>query len=93
FSENHNLQIIDLPGTYGLQTTSPDEEVTRNVLLGRLDYQSRPDVILAVADATNLRMSLRMLLELKQLALPMLVSLNLSDVARRRGLKIDIPKL
>jgi ferrous iron transport protein B len=93
FSENHNLQIIDLPGTYGLQTTSPDEEVTRNVLLGRLDSQSRPDVILAVADATNLRMSLRMLLELKQLALPMLVSLNLSDVARRRGLKIDIPKL
>ncbi|MDN4032143.1 FeoB small GTPase domain-containing protein, partial [Chryseobacterium gambrini] len=44
FSENHNLQIIDLPGTYGLQTTSPDEEVTRNVLLGRLDSQSRPDV-------------------------------------------------
>lgn len=93
FSADKQIEIIDLPGTYSLHTTSPDEEVTRQVLLGQLDAANRPNVILAVADATNLRMSLRMLLELKQLGLPMLASLNLSDVARRRGLQIDITHL
>ncbi|TNH09439.1 ferrous iron transporter B [Testudinibacter sp. TR-2022] len=93
FTADKDIEILDLPGTYSLHTTSPDEEVTRQVLLGQRDSTARPNVILAVADATNLRMSLRMLLELKQLGLPMLTSLNLSDVARRRGLQIDIPQL
>ena len=72
-------------------TTSPDEAVARDVLLGK--YGVCPDGIIAVADATNLRMTLRMMLELKTLGLPMVISLNLSDVARSRGLKIDAKKL
>lgn len=86
-----DVRIIDLPGTYSLRTTSPDEAVTRNVLSGKLGKQ--PDAIIAVADATNLRMTLRMVLELKQIGLPMVVSLNLSDVARRRGQQIDVSRL
>ena len=86
-----NITILDLPGTYSLHTTSPDEEVSRNVLLGHLG--DIPDAIIAVADATNLRMTLRMVLELKALSLPMVVSINLFDVATARGLQIDTNKM
>lgn len=91
FIDDTSVHIIDLPGTYSLRTTSPDEAVARDVVLGKLGKQ--PDAIIAVADATNLRMTLRMMLELKMLGLPMAISLNLSDVARSRGLKIDADKL
>lgn len=83
------VTILDLPGTYSLRTTSPDEQVTREVLLGQQAGEKPLDGIIAVADATNLRLSLRMLLELKQLGLPMMVALNLSDVAAARGVVID----
>lgn len=83
------VNIIDLPGTYSLKTTSLDEEVTRKVLMGQMPGESVPDGIIFVADATNLRMSLRMLLELKNLGLPIIVALNLSDVAASRGLIVD----
>lgn len=86
-----HITILDLPGTYSLHTTSPDEEVSRNVLLGHLG--KIPDAIIAVADATNLRMTLRMALELKSLGLPMIISINLYDVATARGLKIDTKKM
>lgn len=91
FIDDPAITIIDLPGTYSLRTTSPDEAVARDVALGRLG--PRPDAIIAVADATNLRMTLRMVLELKTLGLPMVVSLNLSDVARARGQDIDVARL
>lgn len=83
------VTIIDLPGTYSLRTTSPDELVTRDVLLGQQAGETPIEAIIAVADATNLRLSLRMLLELKLLGLPMMVALNLSDVAMSRGVVID----
>lgn len=83
-----DIEIIDLPGTYSLHTTSLDEQVTRDAVLGKIER--RPDGIIAVADATNLRMTLRMILELKTLGLPMVVSLNMGDVAQARGLKIDV---
>lgn len=81
--------LIDLPGTYGLAVTSLDEAVTHNTLLGLTDGEPRPDAIIMVADATNIRMSLRLLLELKTLGLPILMALNLSDVAHHRGLNIN----
>lgn len=87
------VTILDLPGTYSLRTTSPDEQVTREVLLGQQAGEQPLNGIIAVADATNLRLSLRMLLELKQLGLPMMVALNLSDVAAARGVVIDEVKL
>ena len=91
FVDDASIHIVDLPGTYSLRATSPDEAVARDMVLGKLGRQ--PDAIIAVADATNLRMTLRMVLEMKTLGLPMVVSLNLSDVARSRGLKIDAEKL
>ncbi|MBF2719827.1 ferrous iron transport protein B [Psychrobacter sp. NG254] len=84
-----NVSILDLPGTYSLKTASLDEEVTRKVLFGQMPGESIPDGIIFVADATNLRMSLRMLLELKHLGLPIIVALNLSDVAHSRGLVVE----
>ena len=89
FIGNDTVRILDLPGTYGLATTSPDEEVTRKVLMGEMPNEPIPDGIIVVADATNLRMSLRMVLELKSLGLPMMVALNLSDVALSRGMEVD----
>ncbi len=93
FTEDKRIRITDLPGTYGLRIASPDEAVTRDVLLGLVQDERPPDVIIAVVDATNLRLSLRMVLELKVFEKPILVALNLSDVARSRGLKIDIAAL
>lgn len=89
FIDNQSVRILDLPGTYGLATTSPDEEVTRKVLTGEMANEPVPDGIIVVADATNLRMSLRMILELKSLGLPMMVALNLNDVAISRGMEVD----
>ncbi|MDG2940633.1 ferrous iron transporter B [Bisgaard Taxon 10/6] len=91
FVDDPSVSIIDLPGTYSLRTTTLDEAVARDEILGK--YGRKIDGIIAVADATNLRMTLRMVLELKMLGLPMVVSLNLIDVARSRGLTIDEKKL
>ncbi|QOF66777.1 ferrous iron transporter B [Actinobacillus sp. GY-402] len=91
FVDDPSVSIIDLPGTYSLRTTTLDEAVARDEILGK--YGRKIGGIIAVADATNLRMTLRMVLELKMLGLPMVVSLNLIDVARSRGLTIDEKKL
>ena len=85
--------LVDLPGTYSLRARSPDEEVTRDVVLGRLSGELRPDVLVCVADATNLRLALRLVLELKQVGQPLLVVLNMIDIARRRGIEIDLERL
>lgn len=91
FIDDANIRIIDLPGTYSLRTTSLDEAVARDMVLGKIG--KRPDALITVADATNLRMTLRMVLEIKTLGLPIVVALNLSDIARSRGLIIDTQKL
>ena len=60
----HQVDLIDLPGTYSLRGRSPDEEITRDVVLGRLTSEAAPDLLLCVADATNLRVALRLVIEL-----------------------------
>ena len=85
--------IVDLPGTYSLRARSPDEEVTRDFVLGRLAGEAPPDVIVCVADATNLRLMLRLLLELKQVGRPVVLALNMFDIAERQGIRIDIEGL
>lgn len=87
------VALIDLPGTYSLHPATADEEVTLEVLEGRRAGEDVPDMLVAVADATNLRMNLRLVLELKRLGRPMLVALNMADVARSRGLAIDVAAL
>ena len=84
-----SIQVLDLPGTYSLTPSSPDEAITRDVCMGRLDDVGLPDIIVCVADATNLRLHLRFVLELQQLGRPMILALNLMDEAERRGIKID----
>jgi ferrous iron transport protein B len=85
--------VLDLPGTYSLRARSPDEMVTRDVILGQLDGETPPDVLICVADATNLRLVLRLLLELKQVGRPMVLALNMFDIAERQGIRIDIEGL
>ena len=88
-----SLTVIDLPGTYSLQPATPDEQVTLEVIEGRRAGEDVPDAIVAVVDATNLRMNLRLVLELKRLGRPMLVALNMVDMARQRGQVIDVARL
>jgi ferrous iron transport protein B len=88
-----SVELIDLPGTYSLRARSPDEEVTRDVVLGRFASETPPDLLLCVADATNLRLALRLVIELKQVGRPLLLVLNMIDIARRRGMEIDLDRL
>jgi ferrous iron transport protein B len=87
------VSVVDLPGAYSLSPATPDEQVTLEVIEGRRAGETAPDAIVAVVDATNLRMNLRLVLELKKLGRPMMVALNMADVARSQGLAIDIDKL
>lgn len=88
-----SVRLLDLPGAYSLDAASPDEQVTRTVCLGQLPGERRPDALICVVDATNLRLHLRFVVELRGLGLPMLVALNLIDAARRRGIAIDTARL
>ena len=83
------VRVLDLPGLYSLEAATPDEQVTADVLLGRRDGESRPDAVVCVTDATNLRQNLRLVLALKRLGVPLLLALNMSDLARKRGIVVD----
>jgi ferrous iron transport protein B len=85
--------VLDLPGTYSLRARSPDEIVTRDAVLGKLAGETAPDVLICVADATNLRLVLRLVLELKQVGRPFVLALNMFDIAQRQGLRIDLERL
>jgi ferrous iron transport protein B len=87
------VRILDLPGAYSLDPLTPDEQVTADVLLGRRAGETRPDFVVCVTDATNLRQNLRLVLSLKRLGLPMVVALNMTDIARRKGIVIDAERL
>ncbi|MGM4894288.1 ferrous iron transporter B [Tardiphaga sp. 839_C3_N1_4] len=84
------VTLLDLPGTYSLRGRSPDEEITRDVVLGKRPGEAAPDLVLCIADATNLRLTLRLILELKRTGRPLLVVLNMFDIAQRRGVSIDV---
>ncbi len=87
------LHLLDLPGTYSFDATSPDEQITRDVLEGNYPGESVPDLVVCVADATNLRLHLRFVLEVKRLGLPVVLALNMMDAARRRGIVVDVAEL
>jgi ferrous iron transport protein B len=87
------LELVDLPGTYSLDPASPDEQVTRDVLFGRQAGERTPSALIVVVDATNLDNHLRFVLQLVALGLPVIVALNMIDMAERDGLVIDIARL
>ncbi len=96
-ADGRRVAVIDLPGTYSLNPATPDEQVTLDVLQGRRTGEAMPDMVVAVLDATNLRMGLRLILELRAALAPsgrpMLVTLNMADAARSQGLVIDVARL
>jgi ferrous iron transport protein B len=85
--------VLDLPGAYSLQAASLDEAVTRDLCRGFYPGEPAPDVIVCVVDATNLRLHLRFALEVRELGRPMIVAVNMMDVARRRGIEVDLDVL
>ena len=92
-ADGRPAELIDLPGTYSLDPASPDERVTRDVVLGRLPGERRPDALLVVVDAGNLDNHLRFVLQLKALGMPIVVALNMIDLAERDGLTLDPARL
>jgi len=88
-----SVRVLDLPGAYSLAAASPDEAITRDVCYGVYPGEAAPDLIVCVADATNLRLHLRFVLELKRLGRPMVLALNMMDAAEHRGIRIDTAKL
>lgn len=85
--------LIDLPGAYSLAAHSPDEMVSSDVLLGRIDDLPLPQAILIVIDAANLRRNLFMTTQILELGLPTVIALNMVDLADKRGIKIDAAEL
>ncbi len=85
--------VLDLPGAYSLNAASLDEAVTRDLIRGFYPGEAAPDVLVCVVDATNLRLHLRFVLELRALGKPMLVALNMADAAKKRGIDIDVAAL
>ncbi|HXF16242.1 MAG TPA: FeoB small GTPase domain-containing protein, partial [Burkholderiales bacterium] len=92
-TSGRRIRVLDLPGAYSLNALSLDETITRDVVLGTKQGEDRPDLLVCVTDATNLRLNLRLVVEAKRLGLPMVLALNMSDVAKHRGVKIDVRAL
>lgn len=92
-ADGRPVEMVDLPGSYSLDPASPDEAVTRDVLLGRQTGERQPDALVIVLDASNLDNHLRFALQLIELGLPTIVSLNMVDLARRDGLELDSKRL
>ncbi len=92
-SDGRPVELVDLPGTYSLDPASPDEAVTRDVVLGTQSGERQPAALVIVIDASNLDNHLRFALELIGLGLPTIVALNMVDMAERDGLRIDADRL
>ena len=87
------VRVLDLPGLYSLDPQSPDEQVTADLLCGRLADEPAPEVVVGVLDSTDLRRHLRLALALRRSGLPLVLALNMTDLARRRGVQVDAAAL
>jgi ferrous iron transport protein B len=87
------ISVIDLPGLYSLDSTSPEEKVASEALCGRVAETSRPDAALVVVDATNLERNLFLVSQVLELERPVIVALNMMDMAQRDGIRINIRQL
>ena len=91
--QGHAWRLLDLPGAYSMLAATPDEAVTRDVIAGERAGEAPPVGLVCVVDATNLRLNLRMVLELQTLGVPMVLAINMMDMAARRGIQIDTKRL
>ncbi len=89
----NDVYIVDLPGIYSLNDRSLDEKVSREVITGAHESEEKPEVLVCVINASNIRVHLRLVLELKSLGLPIIVALNMHDLATRDGIEIDVDRL
>jgi ferrous iron transport protein B len=92
-TDGRPVELVDLPGAYSLEPASPDEAVTRDVLLGRQKGERKPDALIIVVDASNLDNHLRFALQLIELGHPTIIALNMVDLAKRDGLELDPRRL
>ena len=92
-ADGRPVELVDLPGAYSLDPASPDEAVTRDVLLGRQTGERKPDALIIVVDASNLDNHLRFALQLIELGHPTIIALNMIDLAKRDGLELDAKRL
>src|SRR6266849_5643883 len=87
------FDLIDLPGTYSLAPRSPDEMVAVDVILGRQAGETRPDVVVSLVDASNLERNLYLTTQVLELGVPVIVALNMIDVAEGQSIRIDAERL
>src|SRR5260370_12697601 len=91
--QGREFELIDLPGTYSLAARSPDEMVAVDVILGHQEGESRPAVVVSIVDASNLERNLYLTTQVLELGVPVVIALNMIDVARKHGIEIDAPRL
>ena len=92
-NDGTTFEVVDLPGAYSLDPGSPDQQITADILLGRRPDEETPTALICVVDATNLRVHLRFVLEVQRLGIPLIIALNMIDLAERDGTKIDVARL
>ena len=90
--DHRQIVVVDLPGLYSLDSKSPDEKLAADALQGKLEHTA-PDAVLVVVDATNLERNLFLASQVLELKCPVVVALNMMDMARRDGIRIDVGKL
>src|SRR5206468_381038 len=90
---NFDCHVVDLPGTYSLAPRSPDEMVAVDLVLGHQKGEPRPDVLLCIVDASNLERNLYLMTQALELGVPVVIALNMIDVAEKHGLRIDVDRL
>ena len=93
FDDGQEAVIIDLPGTYSLTANSPDEKVATDILMGRARHTSLPQLVICVVDASNLERNLYLVSQIIDSGLPVIVALNMMDVAEERGIAINVRAL
>lgn len=91
--DGHEITMLDLPGTYSLNPTSPDERIATDILLGKASHTPTPDLVVCVVDASNLERNLYLVSQLLDRQLPVIVALNMIDVAEEMGVHIDVDVL
>ena len=91
--QGRDFELIDLPGTYSLAARSPDEMVAVDVILGQQASEPRPAVVVSIVDASNLERNLYLTTQVLELGVPVVLALNMTDVARRQGIEIDATRL
>src|SRR5437588_508982 len=87
------LDLVDLPGTYSLAPRSPDEMVAVDLILGQQPGEPQPDVVVAIVDASNLERNLYLATQTMELGVPLVVALNMMDLAESHGMRIDTERL